>query len=125
MNEQHVVLDDSAAVAAGSGNVLASRLILRAHTDPCWFLYVPTCVLVEADRTRPGTAEHLAALPGVTILHLDLPAALAIAGETTWATAHARHAAEPSVDRPGGAAIATVEPDRWKGARIPIINLSP
>jgi prevent-host-death family protein len=41
-------------------------------------------VLVEADRVRPGTAEHLASLPGLTVLDLDLPAALVVAREASW-----------------------------------------
>ncbi|CCA59459.1 hypothetical protein SVEN_6173 [Streptomyces venezuelae ATCC 10712] len=53
------------------------------------------CALVEADRARPGTAEHLAALPGITVLDLDPPAGLAVARETTWAQAHTQHAAQP------------------------------
>jgi hypothetical protein len=32
----------------------------RAHHESDWFLYAPTCALVEADRVRPGTAEHTA-----------------------------------------------------------------
>ncbi|WP_406275990.1 hypothetical protein OH779_40035 [Actinacidiphila glaucinigra] len=50
----HVVLDDTAMVAAGRGNLLASRLIHRAHAETGWHLYAPTCALVEADRARPG-----------------------------------------------------------------------
>ncbi|WP_326615112.1 hypothetical protein OG949_39775 [Streptomyces scopuliridis] len=36
------------------GNILASRLIHRARAEPGWFLYAPTCALVEADRAWPG-----------------------------------------------------------------------
>ncbi|MFJ8045811.1 hypothetical protein ACIRBX_35400 [Kitasatospora sp. NPDC096147] len=121
----HVVLDDSAMVAAGRGNLLASRLIYRAHTEPGWYLYAPACALVEADRERPGTAEHLAALPAVTVLELDLPAALAIARDTTWAQAHTRYAAAPTPDRPDGAVIATIDPSRWKGEAVRVIDLNP
>lgn len=49
----HIVLDDTAMAAAGQGNLLASRLIHRAHAEPDWFLYAPVCALVEADRARP------------------------------------------------------------------------
>ncbi|WP_250283044.1 MULTISPECIES: hypothetical protein [unclassified Frankia] len=120
----HVVLDDAAMVAAGYGNLLASRLIHRAHTEPDWFLYAPTCALVEADRTRPGTAGHIAALPAVTVLELDLAAALAVARGTGWATAHTRHAAAPTPDRPDGALVATTTPDRWAGHPVRILDLS-
>ena len=45
----------------------------------------------------------------------DLPAALAVAREATWAQAHTRYAAEPTPERPDGAFIATAAPDRWAG----------
>nr|MDT0665328.1 hypothetical protein [Micromonospora sp. DSM 115978] len=83
----HVVLDDTAMVAVGYGNRLASQLIDRAHNDLGWHLYAPACALVEADRLRPGTAEHVAALPAVVVVELDLPGALSVARDTTWATA--------------------------------------
>jgi hypothetical protein len=121
----HVVLDDTAMVAAGRGNQLASRLIHRAHTEPGWYLYAPACALVEADRERPGTAEHLAALPAVIVLDLDLPAALAVANDSTWAQAHARYAAAPTPERPDGAVVATIDPQRWKDRPVRIIDLTP
>jgi hypothetical protein len=96
----HIVLDDTAMAAAGQGNVLASRLIHRAHAQAGWYLYAPTCALAVPDRARPGTAEHLTALPGITVLDLDLPAALAVARHETWAAAHCQYAAQPTPDRP-------------------------
>ncbi|MGK5546397.1 hypothetical protein ACSNOH_16940 [Streptomyces sp. URMC 127] len=126
MSDQlHIVLDHTAMVAAGRGNAVASRLIHRAHMEAGWHLYAPACALVEADRARPGTAEHLAALPGVTVLDLDLPAALAIASSGTWADAHTRHAAEPNPERPGGAFVATAEPGRWEGELVRVLDINP
>ncbi|GGX52686.1 hypothetical protein GCM10010358_03020 [Streptomyces minutiscleroticus] len=121
----HIVLDETAMIAAGKGNVLASRLIHRAHAEAGWFLYAPACALVEADRVRPGTAEHLAALPGITVLDLDLPAALAVAQETSWGSAHTRYAAEPTAERPSGAVIATAAPEVWEGQPVRVIDLGP
>lgn len=121
----HIVLDETAMAAAGQGNILASRLIHRAHAEPGWFLYAPSCALVEADRARPGTAEHLAALPGITVLDLDLPAALAVAQQETWAAAHSQHAAQPTADRPEGAIVATTMPKRWEGQPVRILDLTP
>ncbi|MBT2452477.1 hypothetical protein J7F03_36590 [Streptomyces sp. ISL-43] len=112
-------------VAASQGNVLVSRLIHRAHSETGWFLHAPSCALVEADRARPGTAEHLAALPGITILDLDLPAALAVARQETWAAAHSQYAAQPTADRPEGAVIATTSPKRWEGEAVRVLDLSP
>lgn len=125
MTQMHIVLDETAMLAAGQGNVLASRLIHRAHAEADWFLYAPSCALVEADRTRPGTAEHLASLPGVVILDLDLPAALAVARQETWAAAHSRYAAQPTPDRPDGAVVATTFPKRWDGEPVRILDLNP
>lgn len=120
----HIVLDDTAMAAAGQGNILASRLIHRAHAEAGWFLYAPACALVEADRARTGTAEHLASLPGVTVLDLDLAAVLAVARQDTWAAAHSQHAAQPTPDRPDGAIIATTNPDRWSGEAVRVLDLT-
>lgn len=121
----HIVLDETAMAAAGQGNVLASRLIHRAHAEAGWFLYAPSCALVEAERARPGTAEHLAALPGITVLDLDLPAALAVAQQETWAAAHSQHAGQPTADRPEGAIVATTVPKRWEGLSVRVLDLTP
>ncbi|GAA1881111.1 hypothetical protein [Streptantibioticus ferralitis] len=124
-DEAHVVFDDTAMVAAGRGNVIASRLIYQAHAQSGWYLYAPACAVVEADRTRPGTAEHIAALPGITVLELDLPAALAVARETTWAAAHVQYAAAPTAERPDGAIIATAAPNRWTGLSVRVLDVNP
>jgi hypothetical protein len=121
----HIVLDESAMAAVGQGNVLASRLIHRAHAEAEWFLYAPACALVEADRARPGTAEHLVAMPGITVLDLDLAAALAVARRETWAAAHSQHAAQPTPDRPDGAVIATTVPSRWEKEAVRVLDLTP
>ncbi|RDD85149.1 hypothetical protein [Streptomyces parvulus] len=119
----HIVLDDTAMAAVGQGNILASRLIHRAHVEADWFLYAPACALVEADRARPGTAEHLASLPGITVLDLDLPAVLAVARQRTWAAAHCLHTAQPTPDRPDGAIVATTDSSRWSGEAVRVLDL--
>ena len=121
----HVVLDETAILAAGYGNRLVSRLIHRAHTEHGWVLYAPSCALVEADRARPGLAEHLASLPGVIVADLNLPAALAVAQSDTWAMAHAQYTAQPSPDRPDGALVATAAPNRWEGWRVRLLDVAP
>jgi len=123
-DQEHVVFDDTAMVAASRGSQIASRLIHRAHTADGLRLYATTCALVEADRAYPGTAEHVASLSAFTILDLDLAAALVVARDTTWAAAHTRHAAAPDPDRPDGALIATAEPGRWSGQPVRVINVS-
>jgi hypothetical protein len=126
MNEhQHVIFDDTAIVAAARGSPIASRLIQRAHAADGLSLYATTCALVEAERSRLGTAEHVASLPGFNLLDLDLSAALAVARDTTWAVAHTRHAAAPTPDRPDGALIATADPARWSGQPVRLIDVRP
>ncbi|MFD0507681.1 PIN domain-containing protein [Streptomyces chiangmaiensis] len=82
-------------------------------------------VRCRSRRADPGTAEHLAALPGITVLDLDLPAALAVAQQNTWAAAHSQYAGQPTPERPDGAIIATTEPDRWIGEPVRVLDLNP
>jgi len=124
-DHQHVIFDDTAIVAASRGSPIASRLIQRAHAADGISLYATACALVEAERARQGSAEHVASLPGFNLLDLDLPAALAVARDTTWALAHTRHAAAPTIDRPEGALIATADPARWSGQPVRLIDVRP
>ena len=121
----HVILDATAMVAAGRGNRLASGIIHRAHNEPGWHLYATACALVEAERARPGTAEHLASLPRLIVLDLDLPAALAVARRREWADAHTLYAAQPTPDLPDGGIIATTAPQRWAGEQVRVLDLNP
>ncbi|BBB00338.1 hypothetical protein RVR_7355 [Actinacidiphila reveromycinica] len=121
----HVILDDTAMAAAGRGNLLASRLIHRAHAEPGWYLYATACALVEADRARPGTGEHIVSLPGITVLDLDLIAALSVARHDTWAVAHTLHAAQPTPERPAGAVVATAVPGAWTAHPVRVLDLTP
>jgi hypothetical protein len=119
----HVVLDPTAMLAIGSGNIVASRLIDRADRGDDLYLYAPTCALVEADRSRRGVAEHIAALPSVTVLDLDLPAALAVARAENWAAAHTRYSAAPNPER-SAAMIATAAPENWRDQPVKLIDLA-
>lgn len=73
----------------------------------------------------PGTAERLAALSGITVVDLDLSAALALARRETWAAAHSLYAAQPTPDRPDGAIVATTAPTRWAGEPVRVLDLTP
>jgi hypothetical protein len=123
-DEIHVVFDDSALVAVGEGNVALSRLIHRAHAQPGWFVYTAACALVQADRDRPGTAAHVAALPRVTLVDLDLAAVLTVLDDHDWSLPHTRFAAAPSADRPGGAYVVTTDPGVWQGQPVRVLDLS-
>lgn len=125
-DDVHLVLDETAMLAAGAGNKMVSRLIHRAHNEAGWYLYAPACALVEADRARNGIAEFVASMPAVVLLELNLPAALALGGsETTWGQAHARFAAEPTSEIPDGAFVATTDPGRWEGQPVRVFDLNP
>jgi hypothetical protein len=124
VEEHHVVFDDSALLIAGSGNWTASTLIHYAQTLPGWYVYAPTCALVEADRRRRGVAEHFASIEKFHIPHLDVVAAISIANETTRSRAHTGYSAKPSAENPRGALIATADPERWKGEPVRIIDLT-
>jgi len=120
---RHVIFDASGLVALGRGTRIGSRLIDRAARGSGSFVYAPTCSLVEADRSRPGTAEHVAALPGVTVLDLDLPTALSMMSWQGWDRPHVLYCALPNLDRPEGAAIATANPEPWRGRTVRLIDL--
>jgi hypothetical protein len=126
---QYVIFDQSALVAAGRSNIMASRLIHRAHNprpdSPAVQLYTTACALVSADRERPGTGTHFAALPNVTIMPLDLEAALRIMPEDGWAFPQTRHAAQPSLDLPLGAVVATIQSGAWAGQPVRVLDLTP
>lgn len=98
-NAVRMVLEDTAMAAAGQGTILVSRLIHRAHAGSGWFPQGPVCVLVEADRARPGTAGHLASMPGITVRDLDFAPALAVARHPTRDPAHSHCVAPPAPPR--------------------------
>jgi hypothetical protein len=130
----HIILDDTALVAVGRNNVLAATLIARPHPDPFQEgdpeeepirIYVAACALVAADRERPGTGGHAAGLPNLDVLPLDLPAALDIMGAADWAVPHTRYAAQPSLELPDGAIVATTRPELWQGQSVRILDINP
>ncbi|WP_342450765.1 hypothetical protein [Streptomyces violaceorubidus] len=123
MNELHMVLDTGALVSL-RGNPLVSRLVYQATSSPGTRLYAAACALVEADRTYPGLAEHVAQLPAVDILPLDLSAVLSLSGTDGWGLPHTQHVAQPSEERPHGAVVATVSPEDWKGRPVRLLSLA-
>ncbi|SCF61721.1 hypothetical protein GA0115254_10804 [Streptomyces sp. Ncost-T10-10d] len=63
-------------------------------------------------------------MPGITVLDLDLAAALALARQETWAAAHSQYAAQPTPDRPDGAIVATTAPKRWEVDPVRVLDLN-
>ncbi|MCP3817941.1 hypothetical protein NLX86_07275 [Streptomyces sp. A3M-1-3] len=123
-----VVFDDTAALALGAGNRMASRLVVEAEKDPALRVYIPALCLAVAERDRAGVAEHVGALPSVDITELDFVAAAAVGkrlrteavakGMEDWSGAHALHLALPSVEWPRGRPVLTRIPTRYKDTGI-------
>lgn len=124
MNDLHIVLEAGALVAL-RGNPLVSRLVYQATSGIGTRLYAAACALVEADRLYPELAEHVAQLPAVDIIPLDLPAALALTSADGWGQPHTQHVTRPSAERPRGAVVATVTPEEWKGLPVRLLPLTP
>ncbi|WP_051865807.1 hypothetical protein [Streptomyces griseus] len=134
-----VIFDDTAALALGAGNAMASRLVVEAEKDPALRVYVPALSLAAAERERAGVAEHVGALPSVHIEGLDFAAATAVgkrlrtavAGdhepdgkvEDDWSGAHVLHLALPTVEWPCGRPVLTRTPTRYRGTGVRTIRI--
>ncbi|MFI1565353.1 hypothetical protein ACH4ZX_20260 [Streptomyces sp. NPDC020490] len=134
-----VIFDDTAALALGAGNSMASRLVVEAEKDPALRVYIPALSLAAAERERAGVAEHLGALPSVNIEGLDFAPATAVgkrlrtasagdeeqAGkdEADWSGAHVLHLALPTVEWPRGRPVLTRTPTRYRGTGIRTIRI--
>ncbi|MFB6977469.1 hypothetical protein [Streptomyces scopuliridis] len=126
-----VILDDTAALALGAGNRMASRLVVEAEKDPTLRIYVPALCLAVAESGRAGVAEHVGALESVDITELDFAGAAAVgkrlpdqkAVDADWSGAHALHLAQPSVEWPRGRPVVTVDPVRYRGAGVRVIRI--
>ena len=135
-----VIFDDTAALALGGGNSMASRLVVEAEKDPTLKVYVPALSLAAAEIERAGVAEHVGALPSVNIEGLDFAAATAVGkrlrvaggpdaggegekGEADWSGAHVLHLALPTVEWPRGRPVLTRVPSRYRGTGIRTIRV--
>jgi hypothetical protein len=132
-----VIFDDTAALALGAGNIMASRLVVEAEKDPALRVYIPALSLAAAERERAGVAEHLGALPSIDIEGLDFAAAAAVGkclrvaaagsedkGEPDWSGAHVLHLALPTVEWPRGRPVLTTSPMRYRGTGIRTIRIT-
>ncbi|MFC8826538.1 hypothetical protein ACFT9I_14490 [Streptomyces sp. NPDC057137] len=135
-----IVLDDSAALALGAGNRMASRFVVEAEKDPTLRIYIPALCLAVAEADRAGVAEHIGSLPSVDITALDFAGASAVgkrlrglmaespsdpkgAADEGWSGAHALHLAMPSVEWPRGRPVLTRYPTRYRGTGVRAIQL--
>ncbi|MEV0530132.1 hypothetical protein AB0I66_42685 [Streptomyces sp. NPDC050439] len=121
-----VVLDESALLALGSGNVLVSRILHQSAAMDGWHVHVALAALADADRGRAGVAGHLAMLEQITFHPLDLAAVLAASGRSrSLGWSHTRHVAQPGPERPDGARVVTTTPQDWDGAGVRVLDVSP
>ncbi|MEB8344028.1 PIN domain-containing protein [Streptomyces endophyticus] len=128
-----VIFDDTAALALGAGNRMASRLVVEAEKDPTLRVYIAAVSLASAERERAGLAEHVGALSSVSVEGLDFAAAVAVGkwlrdkseGETEadWSGAHVLHLARPTFEWPRGRPVLTRTPDRYRGTAIRTIRV--
>ncbi|MFI6009739.1 hypothetical protein ACIBAG_13100 [Streptomyces sp. NPDC051243] len=130
-----VIFDDTAALALGAGNSMASRLVVEAEKDPALRVCIPALSLSAAERERAGVAEHLGALPSVNVEGLDFAAAavgkrLRTAGvddegkdEPDWSGAPVQNLALPTVEWPRGRPVLTTTPTRYRGTGIRTIRI--
>ncbi|MGW2207102.1 hypothetical protein [Streptomyces sp. NPDC001774] len=122
-----VLFDDTALLALGAGNRLASLIVVQAQTDPARHAYVPALCLAAAEAARDGLAAHVGALPSIDVTELDCPGATAVGTLVRtgidWRTAHAVHLAQPTADWPTGRPVLTTAPQLYAKTGIRTIKL--
>ncbi|MFF1734645.1 hypothetical protein [Streptomyces sp. NPDC058247] len=119
-----VVFDETALLALGSGNRLASQFIANTEHGPTRHVYVPALCLAAADGMRAGLAEHVGALPAAEIVELDFVGASAVGrllrSGVEWRLGHAVHLSRPTPDWPDGRHVVTEDPDLY--AEMPLVR---
>ncbi|MFF3245821.1 hypothetical protein ACFYWY_19245 [Streptomyces sp. NPDC002870] len=119
-----VVYDETALLALGSGNRLASQFMSNTEHGPTRHVYVPALSLMAADGMRKGLAEHVGALPAAEIVELDFSGVCAVGAlirdGVEWRLGHAIHLSRPSIDWPDGRPVVTAEPELY--ADMPLVR---
>ncbi|MBT2392673.1 hypothetical protein J7E87_25375 [Streptomyces sp. ISL-1] len=119
-----VIYDESALLALGSGNWLASQFISNTAHGPTRHVYVPALCLAAADGMRKGLAEHVGALPTAEIVELDFAGASTLGAllrdGVEWRLGHAIHLSRPTVEWPDGRPVVTASPDLY--ADMPLVR---
>ncbi|GAA2440854.1 hypothetical protein ACFPFX_06290 [Streptomyces mauvecolor] len=117
-----VVYDESALLALGAGNRLASQFVSNTDHAATRHVYIPALCLAAADAQREGVAEHLGALEAVDIVALDFAGASTVGALVRsgldWRLAHAVHLARPSAEWPDGCPVLTADPDLYEGTPL-------
>jgi hypothetical protein len=119
-----VIYDESALLALGSGNRLASQFISNTEHGPTRHVYVPALCLAAAEGMRKGLAEHVGALPAAEIVELDYAGASAVGvllrDGVQWRVGQAVHLSRPTPDWPDGRPVVTTAPDLY--ADMPLVR---
>ncbi|MFF8291390.1 hypothetical protein ACF068_19465 [Streptomyces sp. NPDC016309] len=123
-----IVFDDTAVLALGGGNRMASWLVVEAESDATLRICIPALSLTAAEAERAGVAEHVGALPSVDIAALDFAGAAAVGKrlrvhDDEWSSAHAVHLAQPSVEWPRGRPVLSADPKRYRGTGVRVITI--
>ncbi|MGA4850218.1 hypothetical protein ACOBQB_29725 [Streptomyces sp. G5(2025)] len=119
-----VIYDQTALLALGSGNRLASQFISNTEHGPTRHVYVPALCLAAADGMRKGLAEHVGALPAAEIVELNFAGASALGAllrdGVEWRLGQAVHLSRPTPDWPDGRPVVTTDPDLY--ADMPLVR---
>ncbi|WP_239106204.1 hypothetical protein [Streptomyces rubrogriseus] len=91
-------------------------------------LWVPIVCVLEAERERAGIVDYLGILDVLHTLDADYATAHAVADlyrrNVPFGVGAAVHAAQPTLDRPDGAVVATVAPADYDGLEAPVLDLN-
>lgn len=119
-----VIYDETALLALGSGNRLASQFVSNTEHAQTRHVYVPALCLLAAEGMRKGTAEHVGALPAADIVELDFPGVAAVGvllqEGVEWRLGHAVYLSRPTIDWPDGRPVLTTKPDLY--ADMPLVR---
>jgi hypothetical protein len=114
-----VVLDHTALLALGAGNLWLSGLVVSAGGSAGAQVCAPALCLSAAVAERPPLADHIGGLPSITVLDLTFADARLtghlIAEGTDWRQAHAIAASRPSAEWPTGMVVVTSQPQAYAG----------
>jgi hypothetical protein len=123
----HFVLDTDALLALGA-NKQVSGLVHIAAGDSSVRLWVPLVSALEAERQRIGIIDCIGILDTLYTLETDDDAAHAVAElhrhDVPFGVAAAVHAARPTLSRPEGALVATVNSAAYDGLGVPVMDLN-
>ncbi|GAA1153788.1 hypothetical protein GCM10009654_06660 [Streptomyces hebeiensis] len=119
-----VIYDETALLALGAGNRLASQFVSNRQHGPTRHVYVPALSLAAADGLRKGLADHVGALPAAEIVELDFAGASAVGAlvrdGVELRLGQAIYLSRPTLDYPDGRPVLTTMPELY--ADMPLVR---